>query len=85
MREARALDGLPPPKAENRAPRADELLEALEALEEPERRLVESFYFEDHSQLELARRSGRSVKAIQCALARARQRLRQFFEKKIKP
>jgi RNA polymerase sigma factor (sigma-70 family) len=89
MREARAHDSLPLPleKAELvfPSPWVDQLEGALEALPAPERELVESFYFEEVSQKDLARSSGRSVKAIQCALARVRRRLKEILEKAVKP
>ena len=62
----------------------EELSSKLEAvlpkLTEEERALVESFYLEDRPQAELARRTGRTVKAIQCALARVRAKLRKLME-----
>jgi len=56
------------------------LEDALPKLTEEERVLVESFYLEERPQAELARRSGRTVKAIQSALARVRTKLRKLME-----
>ncbi len=54
--------------------------EAVRALAGPERDLIETFYFNDLSQKEIARNSGRSLKAVECALARIRQKLKRFLE-----
>jgi RNA polymerase sigma factor (sigma-70 family) len=56
------------------------LKEALGELSEAERDLVESFYLDEVSHADFARRSGRTVKAVQCALARVRRRLRDLIE-----
>lgn len=58
------------------------LAEAMAQLSDAERELMECFYLEDCSQAELARRSGRTLKAIQCALARARAELRDLVREK---
>lgn len=55
------------------------LNEALCSLSVADRELVESFYLDELSQAELARRSGRTVKAVQCALARIRARMKNFI------
>ena len=60
--------------------RCEGLSEALQELSDGDRELVESFYLDEISQAELAQRSGRSVKAVQCALARIRARLKDFIE-----
>jgi RNA polymerase sigma factor (sigma-70 family) len=53
---------------------------ALKLLSAADRELVESFYIHDLPQAELAHRSGRTVKAVQCALARIRKRLREVIK-----
>lgn len=62
--------------------RCEELNEALLGLSEADRELVESFYLDEVSQAELAKRSGRTAKAVQCALARIRRRLKDVIEAK---
>jgi RNA polymerase sigma-70 factor (ECF subfamily) len=54
---------------------------AIAALDSEERRLIELFYFEDIAQAEMAGRSGRTVKAIQCELARIRKKLKETLSR----
>jgi RNA polymerase sigma factor (sigma-70 family) len=54
--------------------------EALNALAGPERALIETFYFDELAQKEIARSSGRTIKAIECALARIREKLKRLLE-----
>ena len=65
-----------------------ELLEWLECglneLDEEERVLVESIYFQRRRQRDLADESGTTHKAIESKLARIRSKLRQFVLQKIK-
>ena len=74
--------GTPPAAAE------EELLEWLECglneLDEEERVLVESIYFQRRRQRDLADESGTTHKAIESKLARIRSKLRQFVLQKIK-
>ena len=65
-----------------RASQATEHLErALAMLTDEERQLVENFYLDSVPQVELARRNGRTVKAVQCALARIRKKLKEFTKR----
>ena len=70
--------------AERAAPGNEErcqvLREALLELSASDRELMERFYLDEVSQAELAQRSGRTVKAVQCALARIRARLKHLIE-----
>jgi len=65
-----------------------DLLEWLEcglnALDEEERALVESVYFQRRRQRDLAGQSGTTPKAIESKLARIRAKLRQFVLQRIK-
>jgi len=65
-----------------------ELLQWLECglseLDEEERALVESIYFQRRRQRDLADQSGTTQKAIESKLARIRAKLRQFVLQKIK-
>ena len=65
-----------------------ELLEWLECglneLDEEERGLVESIYFQSRRQRDLASESGTTQKAIESKLARIRAKLRQFVLQRIK-
>ena len=83
-REARRISGDEVDVAESAAPasveRCEALSDALLELSAIDRNLVESFYLDEVSQAELAQRSGRTVKAVQCALARIRARLKHFME-----
>lgn len=69
-------------------PAEEELLEWLECglneLDEEERVLVESVYFQRRRQRDLADESGTTQKAIESKLARIRARLRQFVLQRIK-
>jgi len=66
----------------------EELLEWLECgldkLDEEERVLVESVYFQRRRQKDLADESGSTQKAIESKLARIRAKLRQFILQRIK-
>jgi RNA polymerase sigma factor (sigma-70 family) len=66
----------------------EELLQWLECglneLDEDERELVESIYFERRRQRNLADESGTTPKAIESKLARIRAKLRQFVLQRIK-
>jgi RNA polymerase sigma factor (sigma-70 family) len=66
----------------------EELLEWLEGgldqLDEEERALVESVYFQRRQQRELADESGTTQKAIESKLARIRAKLRRFVLQRIK-
>jgi RNA polymerase sigma-70 factor (ECF subfamily) len=59
------------------------LLEYLELdltrLSAEERLLVEVFYYQEESQKTIAERLGRTVKSIECELARVRQKLKKFI------
>jgi RNA polymerase sigma-70 factor (ECF subfamily) len=83
-REAQRAGGdeidLPARAAATDEERCQELNEALLELSGADRELVESFYLDEVSQAELAQRSGRTAKAVQCALARIRLRLKHFIE-----
>lgn len=60
-----------------------EILEgALRELTAADRELVESFYLDESSQAELGRRSGRTAKAIECAIRRIRAKLKKVIEAK---
>lgn len=48
---------------------------ALETLPPNQRALIQSFYFEEQKQNAIAKRTGLSVKAIQCELSRIRKKL----------
>jgi DNA-directed RNA polymerase specialized sigma24 family protein len=65
-----------------------ELLEWLECglneLDEEERALVDSIYFQQRRQRDLAGESGTTQKAIESKLARIRAKLRQFVLQRIK-
>jgi RNA polymerase sigma-70 factor, ECF subfamily len=65
-----------------RLQRCEFLQEALSELSVAERELVESFYVDEISQAELGRKSGRTAKAIECAIARVRARLKRIMEGK---
>ena len=80
LREARALKTLPPPDHQTHSQKSEHIQGLLNAMPESERQLVERFYFDNLSQKEIARASGRSVKAVQCALARLRARLRRMID-----
>ena len=56
----------------------------LNELDEEERVLVESIYFERRRQRDLAGESGTTPKAIESKLARIRAKLRQFVLQRIK-
>lgn len=79
LREARALETLPPPDQQTNSQKSEHIQALLNSMPEAERQLLENFYFNDLSQKEIARSSGRSVKAVQCALARLRARLRKMI------
>lgn len=83
LREARALRDLaqiPPPAAQT-VDRAVALHQALESLSQTQRDLVTAFYLEDENQKTIAQRTGQTVKAIQCELARIRKKLRGLIER----
>jgi RNA polymerase sigma-70 factor (ECF subfamily) len=70
------------PATEQISPGNRELLrEALESLSERERDLVETFYLDDLPQSHIAKSNGRSLKAVQCELARIRRKLRAIILK----
>jgi RNA polymerase sigma-70 factor (ECF subfamily) len=48
-----------------------------------ERTLVEAFYYRDQSQKAIAKETGRTVKAIECELARVRQKLKKFILRRL--
>jgi RNA polymerase sigma-70 factor (ECF subfamily) len=54
---------------------------ALKSLSTAQRDLVESFYLESLPQKQIASRTGLTVKAIQCELARIRKKLRAILTK----
>ena len=56
---------------------------ALSALDEPERRLVEMFYFEGMSQKEIAKSLALTPKAVSSRLERARARLRESIVQRL--
>ena len=60
--------------------RTERVQETLNTLADPERDLIETFYFDDLPQKEIARHSGRTIKAVECALARIRQKLKRLLE-----
>jgi RNA polymerase sigma factor (sigma-70 family) len=83
-REAKALDLMAGFHAEAAPERSEPLQEAVARLSENERQLLESFYLEHVPQKQISRRTGRSVKAIQCSLARIRKQLKDFIEEALK-
>ena len=62
--------------------KAELLEEALRELKAADRELVECFYLDEVSQAELGEKSGRTAKAIECAIARIRARLKKMIEAK---
>lgn len=62
----------------------EEILDAaLSALEPEERQLVETFYFDNLSQKEIAERLGTTPKAVSSRLERAREKLRAAIKRKL--
>jgi len=79
-REARLLSSYSADGPVNDATRKERVEEALRGLTGTERDLIETFYFDDRPQKEIARGSGRTIKAIECGLARVRQKLKRLLE-----
>jgi RNA polymerase sigma factor (sigma-70 family) len=79
-REARLLSSYSVDDPVDHKPRHERVQEALRGLTRAERDLVETFYFDDCPQKEIALDSGRTIKAIQCGLARVRQKLKRLLE-----
>jgi RNA polymerase sigma-70 factor (ECF subfamily) len=79
-REARLLSSYSVDEPVAGTPRQERVKQALNRLTAPERDLIETFYFDDCPQKEIARDSGRTIKAIQCGLARVRQKLKSLLE-----
>jgi RNA polymerase sigma-70 factor (ECF subfamily) len=65
----------------------NELFEYLELdlarLQDEEKALVEAFYYREESHKTIAEQSGRSVKAIECELARVRQKLKKIILRRL--
>jgi RNA polymerase sigma factor (sigma-70 family) len=81
-REARLLSSYSIDGVGNDTARHDRVEDALRGLTGPERDLIERFYFDDRSQKEIAGISGRTIKAVECALARIRQKMKNLLEKR---
>lgn len=74
-----SLHGLPPPDVIENLERADVVRAALLCLTEDRRRVILDKYAEGLSVTEIARKSGRSDKAIESLLSRAREQLRNLL------
>lgn len=62
----------------------EEILDAaLSAMEAEERKLIETFYFDNLSQKEIAERLGTTPKAVSSRLERAREKLRASIKRKL--
>ncbi len=81
MREGRALALYTAPASAS--PPFDQLTDALKNLSAEERYLVEIFYFDNLSQEQISSSSGRTIKAIQSALARIRSKLRANLKERL--
>jgi RNA polymerase sigma-70 factor, ECF subfamily len=71
--------GLPPPEQLEFIERADVIRAALLRLNPDQRDVLLKKYVEDSSVLEIARCSGRSAKAVESLLSRAREQLRELL------
>jgi len=81
VREANALGALETTDAnvDDEPARLNELAAAFDLLSPAERRLIEIFYLEEMPQKQISTVTGRTVKAIQCELARIRKRLKDLL------
>ena len=76
------LDACTAAGAQNAEPMLEWLDDALQKLDEPDRQLIEAFYFGNQPQKEIAVASGQTPKAVESKLARVRARLRALLLRK---